>query len=320
MKIFKYIWIVFLFILLSFSSSIYLLNADTPSLPGPVVSTKWLSLNRQNVVILDVRRVNDKNAELDKNSFISGALLVPFANVTREITVAGKKLKSMVLDKKSFAGLMSKAGVSNSDVIIITSPSKHLFELTAVTRLYWTAKYFGHDKVAILNGGNALWHSENRPMQNRGSSVKTTNYKSKIINSDILASIEDITKAQTQDIQILDVRGLEYYEGEKVNKAFVKAKYSGHIANALSLPIQSLTRQKRSAIWFQTVDEILDMADMMDIDLNNPTILYCDSGNYASLEWFIIHELIGNKKARLFDGSMHQWSIFNRPVNRGQEP
>ncbi|MBF0447419.1 MAG: hypothetical protein HQL67_04385 [Magnetococcales bacterium] len=59
---------------------------------------------------------------------------------------------------------------------------------------------------------------------------------------------------------------------------------------------------------------------MADIDLNRPTILYCDVGNYASLGWFAIHERLNNRNAQLFDGSMNQWSAFDQPVGHGEEP
>ncbi|MBF0444704.1 MAG: sulfurtransferase [Magnetococcales bacterium] len=320
MKFLKPIFITTLFCLIALGNFFILPDAEAYTLPGPMVSTQWLSQNLNNVVLLDVRRVEKDTPTPNKDSFIPGAVLVDFAKVTRVINLDGKQLKAMALDRKSFANLMSQTGVKNSDIIIITSPGRHLFELTAVTRLYWTIKYFSHNAVAILIGGNALWHSENRPLQNREKSVKKTTYQTKKANSEILANLKDVTTALQQKRQILDVRGLEYYEGEKVNKAFVSAKNRGHIPGALSLPIQSLSRQKRSAIWFQTMDEIVEIADMMDIDLNSPTILYCDSGNYASLEWFILHELLGNKKAQLYDGSMHQWSIFDKPIKQGEEP
>lgn len=64
-----------------------------------------------------------------------------------------------------------------------------------------------------------------------------------------------------------------------------------------------------SAILFRTVDSIREDADMVDINVDQPFILYCDVGNYGALAWFVLHELIGNTKVSLFDGSMHQWSM-----------
>jgi|GEM_PF-3162347 len=34
----------------------------------------------------------------------------------------------------------------------------------------------------------------------------------------------------------------------------------------------------------------------------------------ASGGWFIQHELLGNKNVKLYDGSMHEWTLEKRPV------
>jgi thiosulfate/3-mercaptopyruvate sulfurtransferase len=42
--------------------------------------------------------------------------------------------------------------------------------------------------------------------------------------------------------------------------------------------------------------------------VDKPTIAYCWSGAQSSLNWYVMHELLGNKNARLYDGSMQEWS------------
>jgi thiosulfate/3-mercaptopyruvate sulfurtransferase len=43
-------------------------------------------------------------------------------------------------------------------------------------------------------------------------------------------------------------------------------------------------------------------------------ITYCNSGQWASASWFVFSELLGNSKARLYDGSMHQWALERRKL------
>jgi 3-mercaptopyruvate sulfurtransferase SseA len=48
--------------------------------------------------------------------------------------------------------------------------------------------------------------------------------------------------------------------------------------------------------------------------------LYCNSGHLNSSTWFVMSELLGNKDARLFDGSMHEWTKDPaRPASRKWE-
>ena len=37
-------------------------------------------------------------------------------------------------------------------------------------------------------------------------------------------------------------------------------------------------------------------------------IAFCNIGHLASLTWFAAYELLGNREAKLYDGSMAEWS------------
>ena len=42
--------------------------------------------------------------------------------------------------------------------------------------------------------------------------------------------------------------------------------------------------------------------------MSGEEITFCNTGHWASLGWFASHELLGNDKVRLYDGSMVEWS------------
>ncbi len=72
---------------------------------------------------------------------------------------------------------------------------------------------------------------------------------------------------------------------------------------------------------FRNAETIREEADMLDVNVDQPSIIYCDVGNYGSLAWFVLHELLGNHSVRLFDGSMYQWTLDSkRGVKIGDEP
>jgi thiosulfate/3-mercaptopyruvate sulfurtransferase len=46
-----------------------------------------------------------------------------------------------------------------------------------------------------------------------------------------------------------------------------------------------------------------------------PAVTYCNTGHWASTDWFELHEFLGRTNAKLFAGSMVEWtSNVNRPV------
>lgn len=50
------------------------------------------------------------------------------------------------------------------------------------------------------------------------------------------------------------------------------------------------------------------------VDPKAPSITYCNSGHLSAGPWFILHELMGNQQVKLYDGSLHQWTLEKRPL------
>ena len=46
----------------------------------------------------------------------------------------------------------------------------------------------------------------------------------------------------------------------------------------------------------------------LGLDPNKEVITYCTGGLETSMNWFVLHRILGFKKARLYDASMKQWA------------
>ena len=65
---------------------------------------------------------------------------------------------------------------------------------------------------------------------------------------------------------------------------------------------------------FLPTPQLKDLAKQMGVKTDAKTITYCNSGHLASGGWFMMHELMGNKNVKLYDGSMHEWTLEKHPV------
>ena len=74
----------------------------------------------------------------------------------------GKRLIGMLPDKTAFAALIQAAGVNKDSTVVIVTKGLSAGDMTMATRIYWQMKYYGHDAVAILNGGLAQWLTDGR--------------------------------------------------------------------------------------------------------------------------------------------------------------
>src|SRR5208283_1602165 len=84
----------------------------------------------------------------------------------------------------------------------------------------------------------------------------------------------------------------------------------GHIPGAQN--IDSAQFYDEAANRLKPKAELAAMADELPA---GATVTYCNTSHWASTDWFVLHELLGRKNARLYAGSMVEWtSNASRPI------
>ena len=305
---------------------VFINSLAASQLPQPLVETAWLAQNLEHVEILDVR--------LDKKSFtatpifkkykdtgkqqltrvgghIPGAGLVLYKHVRDDQELNGITIKYMLPDKNSFEQLMQKAGMNQNSNIVIVTNAENDFDLTMASRVYWQIKYYGHENVSILNGGTAQWLIDGRDISSNRGTSSAGDWIAKKEFKELLVDSKDIVSAmENAESQIVDVRPFGQYLGTyKSSKVAAK----GHIPTAKSYPID-LAASRGMPAKFTSLAELKEVTTALGVNTSGNVIVYCNSGHMASGGWFVLHELLGNKQAKLYDGSMHQWTAEKRPV------
>ena len=315
-------WLTAAFIILLLSGH----NALALQLPGPLVETDWLETHRNEITILDVRddiesfthravlvrkRFTDELRVQRMGAHIPGAVLVDFYNIRASRTVDDRSIRYMLPGKTEFEQLMQSWGVNRDDAIVIVAAGMTNSDMTMATRLYWQVKYFGHDNVAILNGGMAQWLLDQKPASIAAQEPAPGNWVARELRDTINASSEDVARAiGDKNTQLVDTRSLGFYLGAQ-KKSYVRKK--GHIPGAKVFPDELITTAN-PPVRFTKAKELQQLAGELGIDTGKNLITYCNSGQLASGSWFVMSELLGNRNVKLYDGSMHQWSVEKRPV------
>ena len=295
------------------------------ALPGPLVETDWLSKNLDKVQILDVRTnpksfkkyakkpavnpcgVGGAKAKTPVGGHIDSKniALVKWIKVLSRGESNGVKLQSMNIDKAKFSKLMAKSGVSNDTAVVITNNAESVEDVMLATRLYWTMKYYGHTNVAILNGGTYKWMAEKRDKSKSKSKPSSGKYTAKEGNLALVASMKDVQAAIEADTQLVDSRPLSGYLGLAPTNKLVTRQ--GHIPTAKNWPVAT-SLISNNTLTFQSADNIKKTASALGLDAGKATISYSDTGNFATLTWFALHEIAGNKGAKVYDASLNEWT------------
>ncbi len=283
-------------------------NAYALNVPGPLVDPAWVNAHKGEVKILEIGKHK-------KKAYLPGAEPVDYAKVRVKGTIEGVKAKGLVPSKEQWQKMVRSWGVNNGDAVVLAYAGKGFGDATQATRVYWQFKYYGYDNVAIMNGGLKAWHKAKLPMDKGGhaASGKQGNFTAKDADASIYASTAEVEAASQgkNGYQLLDSRDAGLYVGTW-HKGSVKE--AGHIPGALFYGVTLDTSAKPAK--FFDADTYRKAAKALGVDLSKPSITYCNTGHLATGNWFILHEILGNKKVKLYDGSMHLWTLHGKPVER----
>lgn len=298
-------------------------------LPGPVVDSAWLAANLGEVQVFEVRgnvksftatpefeadAKSGKKTLVEVGGHIPGARLMDTKPLRTDKKVGELTVKYMLPEQTAFERLMQAAGVDADKPIVLVPVGTDVVDLEDALRAYWQLKVYGEDHIAVLDGGMANWLLEGRPYSSEAASAKTGNWRAKADRSaQYLAESADVAAAiASKSTALIDGRDLRSYHG-LAKRDYVYA--AGHIPGSKVLPPELLTKPVAGgAVKLQSLATYRGVVAASGIEADKPTIAYCNSGHLASGPWFVVSELLGQKNARLYDGSMHQWTLEKRPV------
>lgn len=208
-------------------------------------------------------------------------------------------LPHMMPGEEVFAAAVGKLGISNTDTIVVYD-SLGLF---SAARVWWMFRYFGAQKVYVLDGGLPAWLDSDGAVASglaladaRQFEVSQSGYR--------IASSDDVLQASTsQDSLILDARSHARFLG--IEKEAREGLRSGHIPASKSMPFSELLRDG----YLKTDDELRDLLLARDVNGDRPVITSCGSGVTAAVISLAL-ECIGVTDVALYDGSWTEWGAL----------
>lgn len=285
-----------------------LLITTTAMAAQPLVSTRWVADHL--ATIKNINQDEIRLIEVSKKGFekghIPGAVHMQWGRDTFDPTT-----DHMVLGLAQIERIMSEmAAGPETHVVIYGGDGKPHFP----ARVYWTLKFWNYPNVSIMDGGKAKWQRENRPMTAVVPSIAprkvTVAYPP---NTKIRALYSpDITYALASGKGvIIDSRPPRFYNGSEY--AFNKWVRNGHISGAVNVfALDAMTGDKT----YKGREELAELYGKIPAD--KPVITYCDTGVLGAHAWFVMHELLGYKNVKLYDGSMREYANrFDTPMVPG---
>ena len=264
-----------------------------------LVSTDWLAahLGEPDIAVLDATRhlpgVERDPQEDFRAAHIPGARFLDLASLTdRDSPVPGALPRDDQLAER-----LSALGVTAQTCIVLYDDSA----IESAARAWFILRLFGHERVAILDGGWAKWKSEARPVESGSGAPEPATYEIGARRSIVRSKENILANIASGAEQIVDARDPDRFTGATIDT--VHDLPGGHIPGARNLFFRDLFRDDGT---YRPVPELHAAVAKAGLDPDRPIVASCGSGMTASVVLFALH-LIGRDDTALYDGSWAEW-------------
>jgi thiosulfate/3-mercaptopyruvate sulfurtransferase len=207
--------------------------------------------------------------------------------------------------------LIGGLGIDNGSHVILVAGGTSALDMGSATRVYWTFKALGHDRISILDGGYRAYAADpGNPVEIGWNAPVPRTFRAHF-RPEMVADRDDVLAAMKAKTALVDMRPPAQYRGERRSPV---ARRAGTIPGAVNLPESELTTAGGR---FVDAPRVAELLAAVGVDTDEAGITFCNTGHWASLGWFAQSELLGNGNVRLYDGSMADWaSQAELPVER----
>jgi thiosulfate/3-mercaptopyruvate sulfurtransferase len=274
--------------------------------PEYLVDTNWVADHLQDPEVRIVE--SDEDYLLYDTGHIPGAVKVDW------FTTLQHPVRRDFLSKKDFEALCSRLGIANDTTVVFYGDKSNWF----ATYAFWLFKYYGHEKLRIMNGGRTKWQQEGRPLTKAAPSYPSAEYTAKEPDSEIRAYRNDVFSQIENQQPLVDVRSPQEYSGELIhmpNYPQEGATRGGHIPGAVNIPWSRATNEADST--FKSPADLERLYQSQGITPGKEIIAYCRIGERSSHTWFVLTYLLGYPEVKNYDGSWTEWgNLVNAPIEK----
>lgn len=273
---------------------------------NPLVDVDWVKANigKPGIVFLDVRPTR---AEYIREH-IPGAIYTDYAKDGWRVKDKNGTPAMLPLPD-AVEKLVGSLGIDNKSHVVIVPTGTSALDMGTATRIYWTFKVMGHDEVSILDGGwlaYAVIDEKTKklvnPVENGTTTPKAATFKANV-RADMIPSKDEVHKALEAKTMLVDNRPSDFYLGVTQHPL---TKRSGTIPGAKNIPEAWITVNNGGK--FRDKTSLAKLYSAASVPTGGEQVNFCNTGHWASLGWFASSEILGNKKAKMYDGSMVEWA------------
>jgi len=227
-------------------------------------------------------------------------VVAPYATAGWRTEING--IPGMLPPVENVAKLIGDLGIDNNDHVVIVPWGTDSSEIGGATRVYWTFKYLGHDAVSILDGGWRQYDAKGGERVAEPVTPVAVDFPYEV-QPQLRATTEDVVAALESGTKLVDGRPEEQYLGQGKSPV---ARVAGTLPGAVNIPHSAFYSAEYAS--FALPETIAALAEGVGLAEGEDNIVFCNTGHWASIAWFALSEVGGNKNTSMYDGSMAEWA------------
>ncbi len=274
-----------------------------------LVSTDWLAghLGAPDVRVVDATwylptQGRDAKAEYAA-AHVPGAVYFDID----EISDDSSPLPHMLPSPAKFSARVRRLGLGDGVRIVIYDANRFM----ASARAWWMFRLFGHQDVAVLDGGLAKWQAEGRPVDDLPVRPVERHFTARQ-NNMLVRDMEQMRANLTRRAeQVVDARSAGRFTAAEPEPR--PGLRSGHIPGSVNLPFSDLVAADSTLKADAALRQRFAAAQ---VELDRPIVTTCGSGVTAAVLNLALF-MLGHPEAAVYDGSWSEWgSRPDTPVAR----
>jgi thiosulfate/3-mercaptopyruvate sulfurtransferase len=217
-----------------------------------------------------------------------------------EISDRKSPLPHMLPSPEQFSSQARALGLGDGSRIVVYDANGGFL---SAHRVWWMFRVFGHEDVAVLDGGLLKWRRENRPLDDSPPTPRPRHFTARMDHTLVRALDQMRVNLSRRREQVVDARSAGRFKGiEPEPRPGLRA---GHIPGSRNVPFSAILDSSRDYV-VRSADEIFAAFAKAGVDVAKPIVASCGSGITACTLAFGLY-LIGHERTAIYDGSWTEW-------------
>src|SRR5277367_1397668 len=205
--------------------------------PEALVNTDWLAnhLADPHVRVLDASFKQPGVMPAARADYDAGHIPGAVFFDIDDVAEPGTSLPHMIPSPERFSAKMAERGIGNGDKVIVYDANG----LSSAGRAWWLLRLFGHDNVALLNGGLPGWKAEGRPLETATPAIPQRQFTARFDPDLVRSKAAVMANVESRREQVIDARSAGRFDGSA--EETWPGRRRGHIPGSRNLPFDQVT-------------------------------------------------------------------------------